>query len=466
MESTEVFIPEIYLNSERPSIKVKNGDVLGRSKGTIIINDPKLSSTHCQFVFRGLRYFVQDLGSTNGVFINGDKVNHSTEAEFKIGDRLKLGSVTFTVGEVPDQVKRKASLETPPANISLKSALTFFGVSRSSQVLTWVGMACGLLLAYISEYEDAENFFAYMIFNGLQIYGVTLLFWYMQRQYFRKSQIFTTLSLLGSLSLSIVLLLFSLAYFQGSGNAVIRPKHVASTNFNSSYNEALTLIRTYSGFINAHNLSSLAELKKYSILTEDDVNRAVVAKRNEFRGLSDKDLPDDLIKAGLKSVDQLLDPETAARYLYFKPQQSQYPSVAKMKWIKRYSNSKKWVAVTSQSTGSAYLLIFSYDQRWKFASLIESKRNPLSNKNDTRTMGKRIEIHDKDNLPSVRELAFLTEELKKMDLTPEGAKGTLLKNYKPLKNLTILSPFSVESGISILHYWPSFIKTLTHFAQS
>jgi hypothetical protein len=53
------------------------GDVItiGREAGNgIIINDAEVSRKHTQFVFQGGKYIVTDLGSTNGTFVNGQRL--------------------------------------------------------------------------------------------------------------------------------------------------------------------------------------------------------------------------------------------------------------------------------------------------------------------------------------------------------------------------------------------------------
>jgi len=54
-----------------------DGDVLtiGREAGNaIVINDAEVSRKHTQFVFQGGKYIVTDLGSTNGTFVNGQRL--------------------------------------------------------------------------------------------------------------------------------------------------------------------------------------------------------------------------------------------------------------------------------------------------------------------------------------------------------------------------------------------------------
>ena len=54
------------------------------------ISQPSVSSHHCELTPRGAELLVKDLNSTNGTFINGEKV---AEAVLKPGQILRLGQV-------------------------------------------------------------------------------------------------------------------------------------------------------------------------------------------------------------------------------------------------------------------------------------------------------------------------------------------------------------------------------------
>jgi len=54
------------------------------------IPEPSVSSHHCELTRRGAELLVKDLNSTNGTFINGEKV---VEAVLKPGQILRLGQV-------------------------------------------------------------------------------------------------------------------------------------------------------------------------------------------------------------------------------------------------------------------------------------------------------------------------------------------------------------------------------------
>src|SRR5262245_10011809 len=57
---------------------------------TFPITDPSVSSHHCEILLKGTDVVVHDLNSTNGTYINGDKVS---EATLKPGQVLRLGQI-------------------------------------------------------------------------------------------------------------------------------------------------------------------------------------------------------------------------------------------------------------------------------------------------------------------------------------------------------------------------------------
>src|SRR6266704_1630687 len=57
---------------------------------TFQIAEPSVSSHHCEVLLRGTEVLIRDLNSTNGTFINGEKI---TEAVLKPGQSLRLGHI-------------------------------------------------------------------------------------------------------------------------------------------------------------------------------------------------------------------------------------------------------------------------------------------------------------------------------------------------------------------------------------
>jgi len=62
----------------------------------IVLDEPFVSSTHARLVPRGQFYVVEDLGSTNGTFVNDRPV---TEAQLKLDTRVRIGETVFRYEE-------------------------------------------------------------------------------------------------------------------------------------------------------------------------------------------------------------------------------------------------------------------------------------------------------------------------------------------------------------------------------
>ena len=77
----------------------------------VAIVDSKVSRNHASIVSRGGKLFIEDHNSTNGTYVNGEKLSPSTETELKIGSKFSVGDSTILVGgeEVPDENVQEVS---------------------------------------------------------------------------------------------------------------------------------------------------------------------------------------------------------------------------------------------------------------------------------------------------------------------------------------------------------------------
>jgi len=74
------------------------------------IAEPSVSSRHAEILLRGSDIVVKDLGSTNGTFINGEKI---TEAVLKPGQTLRFGNVDLKL-DVPGAPAAPAPAPSAP----------------------------------------------------------------------------------------------------------------------------------------------------------------------------------------------------------------------------------------------------------------------------------------------------------------------------------------------------------------
>jgi len=70
------------------------------------IAEASVSSHHCEIEVRGSEILIRDLNSTNGTFINGEKI---TESFLKPGQTLRLGNVEL-------KIESEATAAAPPAS--------------------------------------------------------------------------------------------------------------------------------------------------------------------------------------------------------------------------------------------------------------------------------------------------------------------------------------------------------------
>ncbi len=95
--------PYIKLINRRNTIKfrveesysIKDKVTVGRgAKASVIIPDPFLSSVHVQFRKEGNDFVIIDNNSTNGTFVNGEKLSNEP-CLIKTGDLIKIGQLMF-----------------------------------------------------------------------------------------------------------------------------------------------------------------------------------------------------------------------------------------------------------------------------------------------------------------------------------------------------------------------------------
>ena len=86
------------------------------------IADPSVSSHHCEILLKGADVVIRDLNSTNGSFINGERI---TESVLKPGQTLRLGQIELRIDDgspMPAPSPSKPASASAPAPAPASSA--------------------------------------------------------------------------------------------------------------------------------------------------------------------------------------------------------------------------------------------------------------------------------------------------------------------------------------------------------
>ncbi len=94
--------------------------IVGRDTASgIAINDAEVSRKHARLTYQGGKYVIEDLGSTNGTFVNGQRL--VSPVVLKSGDVISLGEqivllyevVATDAGETVISARRSAPISRP-----------------------------------------------------------------------------------------------------------------------------------------------------------------------------------------------------------------------------------------------------------------------------------------------------------------------------------------------------------------
>ena len=73
--------------------KIKDGSIVGRTQGSLLLDDPKVSNPHAKFTEENGLFVVWDFGSKNGTYVNGERIRAATP--LKENDIIKFGDSVF-----------------------------------------------------------------------------------------------------------------------------------------------------------------------------------------------------------------------------------------------------------------------------------------------------------------------------------------------------------------------------------
>jgi uncharacterized protein YegL len=88
--------PKLYISSGQGAgrvVSLRDNMIIGRSRTcSIYIPDPSVSRQHARLRYSNGQWFIQDMGSSSGVYLNGAKVKASA---LRSGDQVRVGSTVF-----------------------------------------------------------------------------------------------------------------------------------------------------------------------------------------------------------------------------------------------------------------------------------------------------------------------------------------------------------------------------------
>jgi hypothetical protein len=119
--------------------------IIGRQEGVeIVLQDAEVSRRHAQISWQADDYVIHDLGSTNGVFVNGIEI--TAPQPLQNGDSVRLGQTTliFQLTDLAAAASLPGSLEEQPAVVPVGQAP--FASDGSKRRWLWLSCGCLVLL--------------------------------------------------------------------------------------------------------------------------------------------------------------------------------------------------------------------------------------------------------------------------------------------------------------------------------
>lgn len=118
--------------------------VLGREEGLdIVLQDPESSRRHARVSWQGGRYVIEDMGSTNGTFVNGIQI--TMPQGLNPGDSIGIGQ-TALVFQLSGADVGPAAYQAPPQQTPAYTPSPGLPANRSNQSTQYLLYGCGCLL--------------------------------------------------------------------------------------------------------------------------------------------------------------------------------------------------------------------------------------------------------------------------------------------------------------------------------
>lgn len=92
----ELFLTEVENAQNVLTMRIRDKLIVGRSNSAsdYCIDDDFMSKRHCEFSYEENDYYIKDLESSNGTYVNGKRIS---KLKLKQGDKIKLGRKVYCV---------------------------------------------------------------------------------------------------------------------------------------------------------------------------------------------------------------------------------------------------------------------------------------------------------------------------------------------------------------------------------
>ncbi len=104
----DLFMPSIMLVGVKTPVKVeivinKEDFIIGKkfdSVDGLIQFNKAISRIHCKIIFSGKKYFITDLSSSNGTYVNGARIEPNRQVGIAPGDKIRLANSDFIIKSI------------------------------------------------------------------------------------------------------------------------------------------------------------------------------------------------------------------------------------------------------------------------------------------------------------------------------------------------------------------------------
>ena len=106
---------------EGQRFELEGDHTIGREGADITLDDDQVSRRHARVSVAGATITIEDLGSTNGTFVNGAKIEAATT--LAPGDTVRIGATTFALeAEAEAEPEPEPAMPAPAVTVAREAA--------------------------------------------------------------------------------------------------------------------------------------------------------------------------------------------------------------------------------------------------------------------------------------------------------------------------------------------------------